>query len=169
MEKYILDGINAGSNPVLSNEYETDERDVLLISQPEIQTPTPMGRKRKRIDLQDKFEETDLSVSATSRFQENDDKEEELNYSLQKTPTPKAAKRKYTSYRKLDDEDEQNKFDESLVSLVMDKKEISSIKIEASKRTKEKVALAWLEIQQTLKSGEILLRNENVLMRYTNS
>lgn len=75
-----------------------------------------------------------------------------LNSSSKATPTPKGAKRKYTSYRKLEEEDEQNKFDESLVSLVMDKKEISSMKLDASKRSKEKVALAWLDIQEILKS-----------------
>lgn len=68
--------------------------------------------------------------------------------------TPK-TKRKYTSYRKLDEESEQNTFDEALVSLVMDKPELYNIKLDTSKKTREKVALAWIDIQNTLNTGKM--------------
>lgn len=77
---------------------------------------------------------------------------------VSKTGQPKTTpkgKRKYTSYRKLEDESDQNTFDEALVSLVMDKPELYNMKLDTSKKTREKVALAWIDIQESLKAGDI--------------
>lgn len=57
------------------------------------------------------------------------------------TPSPKvksqATKRKYTSYRKMESEQDQDLLDEILVTMVMDKPQISNPKIGAEHRTKE--------------------------------
>lgn len=61
-----------------------------------------------------------------------------------------SAQRK--SYRKLDPV-EQDKFDELLVSLIMDKPQLTNFKLDPALRTLEKVAYIWQEIQENLFAG----------------
>lgn len=79
------------------------------------------------------------------------------------TPTGN-GKRKYMqktssqrkSYRKLDDDEEQERFDEILVTLVMDRPQLSNIRLDPGQRTKEKVAYAWKEVQEALSEGKFV-------------